>query len=40
MRHTPRRLRSLITAWLVSVALTLLSVATVLADGTGGPFPR
>jgi hypothetical protein len=40
MHHTPRRLRPLITAWLISAALTLLSVATVLADGTGGPYPK
>ena len=38
--NTPRRLRTVITAWAVSIALMLLSVATALADGGGGVYPR
>ena len=37
---TPRRLRPVITAWAISIALTLLAVATALADGGGGVYPK
>jgi hypothetical protein len=40
MHLHPRSLRPLITAWLISAALTLISVASALADGTGGPYPK
>ena len=37
---TPRRLRPLITAWAITIALTLLSIGTALADGGGGVYPK
>jgi hypothetical protein len=34
------RIRSLATALLLAGLSTLLAVASVLADGTGGPYPH
>ncbi|HXG40985.1 MAG TPA: hypothetical protein VNJ28_08585 [Candidatus Limnocylindrales bacterium] len=40
MRNALRRSRPVIVSWLVSAALLLVSAASVLADGTGGPWPK
>jgi len=32
------RTRRIITSWILGTALALVSVATALADGGGGPF--
>ncbi len=32
--------RPVVAAWLTSLLLTLVSVATALADGTGTQYPR
>jgi hypothetical protein len=38
--HKARRFRSLLVAWLLAAGLAVAQVATALADGSGGPFPR
>jgi hypothetical protein len=35
-----RRFRSLLVAWLLAAGLAIAQVAIVLADGSGGPYPR
>lgn len=35
-----RRFRSLLVAWLLAAGLALAQVATALADGGTGPYPR
>jgi len=40
MRQRLRTLRSLVFATTLALAAVLGTVATVLADGGGGPYPR
>jgi hypothetical protein len=35
-----RRFRSLLVAWLLAAGLAVAQVATALADGSTGPYPR
>ncbi len=40
MLSQAHRLRPIVVAWLFAGALALVSVATVLADGGGVPYPH
>jgi hypothetical protein len=35
-----RRIRSLVLAWLLAASLAVAQAAVVVADSSGGPFPR